>query len=73
MEISTIKRIQNDPEFYYTVEDIYLDVGGDGITISYYENDDKRHRYMCFEKEMATEIAKTILELTEPKSYAARC
>ena len=67
-EISTRFRIQNDPNYWFTVEDVYLDVGCDGVTISYWEassvtKDEKRHTYMCIEKESALAVADAIYKL----------
>lgn len=36
LEINNLVRIQPEPEYWYTVEDIYLDAGTEGITISYH-------------------------------------
>ena len=67
-EISTQIRIQNDPDYWHTVEDVDLDVGCNGLTISYWEaspvtKDKKRHTYMCIEKESALAIADAIYKL----------
>lgn len=67
IEKSSMIRLQDDRSYYYSVEDVSIDVSGDGITISYHEEQDKKFvmvDYMCFSIEMATEIAKAILKLT---------
>jgi hypothetical protein len=38
IEITNQVRIQNYPDYWYTVEDTYLDVGCEGFTISYWED-----------------------------------
>ena len=63
-DISNQVRIQPDPEYWYTVEDVYLDVGCDGLTISYWEaKDGKRRDYVCIEKDSALAIADAIYKL----------
>ena len=67
MEISTQITIQNHNGFWYQVEDIHTDVGCFGCTISYWEEDsergDKRHSYICMNKEEALAIADAIYKL----------
>ena len=67
IEITNQVRIQKHQDFWYTVEDTYLDVGSDGCTISYWEFDnekrDKRIRHICMEKEEALAVASAILKL----------
>lgn len=64
IEITNQVRIQQDEDFWYTVEDTYLDVGCDGCTISYWvydvEKGDKRVRHICMSEEQALCIADTI-------------
>lgn len=70
-EISAQIRIQSDPHYWYTVEDHYIDVGCDGLTISYWEaiyekgtlEDKKRHTHMCIETDSALAIADAIYKL----------
>ena len=65
-EISTQIRIQSDPNYWFTVEDVYLDVSADGLTISYWESDqgkDKRQNYICVGEESALAIADAIYKL----------
>ena len=65
-DISTLIRIQPDPHYWYSTEDVYLDLGQDGLTISYWERDqgkDKRQNYICVEKESALAIADAIYKL----------
>lgn len=74
VEVSTCKRIQTEPEFYYTVEDINIDIGevGEGCTISYWQQgyEDKnfvRHTYLTISNEEAIAIAEAILALHQKK------
>ena len=63
-------RLQDSPYYHYSVEDVRIDVGGDGITIAYHEEDSNKFKmveHMCFSTEMGIEIAKAILKLTESK------
>ena len=63
-EISNQVRIQTNPDYWYTVEDVYLDLGCDGLTISYWETV-RRERldYVCIEKDSALAIADAIYKL----------
>jgi hypothetical protein len=70
--ISNLVRIQPDPEYWYTVEDYYLDLGCDGLTISYWGSEtekgtqykkEKRYDHVCIEKESALAIADAIYKL----------
>jgi hypothetical protein len=67
IEITNQVRIQKHQDFWYTVEDTYLDVGSDGCTISYWEFDkekgDKRIRHICMGKEESLAIASVIYKL----------
>ena len=71
-EISTLIRIQPDPDYWYTVEDVYLDLGCDGLTISLWGTEieketqkkkEKRYDHVCIEKESALAIADAIYKL----------
>jgi hypothetical protein len=64
-DIPTQIRIQANPDYWYTVEDVYLDVGCDGLTISSYweTKDGKRRDYVCIEKDSALAIADAIYKL----------
>ena len=49
-------RIQPDPHYWFTVEDIYLDVGCPDLKISYWENQDgaeKRIDKICISEDAA--------------------
>ena len=68
IEITNQVRIQQYPDFWYTVEDTHLDLGCDGCTISYWASNDiekgeKRIEYICMDEEHALAIASTILKL----------
>jgi hypothetical protein len=67
MEISTQIRIQANQDFWYTAEDIHIDVGCSGFTVSYWEyhkeTGDKRHQYVCMSKEEALALADAIYKL----------
>jgi hypothetical protein len=66
IEITNQVRIQNYPDYWYTVEDTYLDVGGEGFTISYWEDkegQEKRVTHICMPKEEALAIAESIQKL----------
>ena len=59
-------RIQAHPGYWLTVEDIYLDVGCDGLTISYWEDCDgaeKRIDHICISSESALAVADAICKL----------
>jgi hypothetical protein len=64
LEITNQVRIQSYSDYWYTVEDTYLDVGGEGITISYWENSkdegDKRVTHICMNEDEALSIADAI-------------
>lgn len=68
LEINNLVRIQSDPEYWYTVEDIYLDAGTEGITISCHEDKKGRIDYMCFSEEVAIAIADSIYKLVGKKN-----
>lgn len=67
IEITNQVRIQEHEEFWYTVEDIHLDVGCDGYTISYYvytkDTGDERVQHICMNSEEALAIADAIYKL----------
>jgi hypothetical protein len=67
IEITNQVRIQQHPDFWYTVEDTHLDVGCDGCTISYWEfmkeTGDKRVNHICMNEEEALSIADAIYKL----------
>ena len=67
IEITNQIRIQKNPEYWYTVEDIHLDVGCDGCTISYWEfikpNGDKRIQHICMDNSEALAVADAIYKL----------
>ena len=71
-EISNLVRIQPDSNYWYTVEDYYLDLGCDGLTISSWgietekenqQKKEKRYDHVCIEKESALAIADAIYKL----------
>lgn len=68
METTTQVRLQNHKEYWNTVEDTRLDVGGPGITISYWETATKgegeeRIEHICLTTDKAIAIAHAILKL----------
>jgi hypothetical protein len=69
IEITNQVRIQAYSDYWYTVEDIHLDVGCEGCTISYWEGknmglaDDKRVQHICMGKEEALAVADAIYKL----------
>ena len=70
IEITTQIRLQEHQEYWYTVEDTHLDVGGPGITISYWETvtkgeGEKRIQHISLNENEAIAIARTILKLTD--------
>ena len=70
MEITTQIRLQSHRECWHTVEDTHLDVGGPGITISYWETvtkgeGEKRIQQMSLSEDQAIAIARAILKLTD--------
>ena len=65
-DITNLVRIQPEPEYWYTVEDYHLDVGCDGLTISYWETRDGREQridHMCMNKESAIAVGDAIHRL----------
>lgn len=64
VKITNQIRIQQNKDFWYTVEDTHLDVGCDGCTISYWEflkdTGDKRIQHICMDKEEAVAVADAI-------------
>lgn len=68
LEITNQIRIQDHPDFWYTVEDIYLDVGSSGCTISYCESrtetgEEKRINHICMDEKTALAVANAIYKL----------
>jgi len=62
IDISTQLRIQQDEDYWYTVEDTHIDAGCDGCTISIW-GDGTRDHYICMDKEEALAIASAIYKL----------
>ena len=65
-EITHQIRIQPDRHYWFTVENIYLDVGGDGLTISCWhcnDGEEKRDKYVCINKDAALDVADAIYKL----------
>lgn len=70
IEITTQIRLQDHREYWHTVEDTHLDVGGPGITISYWvtetkDNGEKRIQHISLNENEAIAIARAILKLTD--------
>jgi hypothetical protein len=69
MEVTTSTqiRVQQSPDFWYTVEDTNIEIGFDGCTISYWEfskgEEVKRVQYITMNKEEAVAIADAIYKL----------
>jgi hypothetical protein len=69
IEITTQIRLQGHQDYWHTVEDTHLDVGGPGITISYWETaakgeGEKRIDQISLSENQAIAIARAILKLT---------
>ena len=65
-EITTQIRIQSERDYWFTVEDVYLDLGSDGLTISYWElrdGEEKRANYICIDESLALTLADSIYKL----------
>ncbi len=63
LEITNQVRIQNHPDYWYTAEDTYLSVGGEGFTISYWQDEngqEKRVDHICMNEEEALAVADAI-------------
>jgi hypothetical protein len=64
IQITNQVRIQEYPEYWYTVEDTHLDVGCEGCTISYWEfvkdTGDKRFQHICMDEDQALAVADAI-------------
>lgn len=63
---STSIRLQYDPDFYYQVENINIDIADEGVTISYHERRNgkfERLSHFALDEKIAKELAKAILEL----------
>ena len=64
LEITNQVRIQNNHDFWYTVEDTNIAVSCDGCTISYWEFQkdvgDKRVTHICMNEDEALAIADAI-------------
>ena len=59
-------RIQANSVYWITVEDIYLDVGCPGLTISYWESKDggeERIDHICISEDSALAVADAIYKL----------
>ena len=69
IEITTQIRIQKHADYWYTAEDTHLDVGCEGLTVSYWElpsgvnTREKRVQHICMEKEEALAFAAAIHKL----------
>jgi hypothetical protein len=68
IEITNQVRIQCNTQYWYTLEDINIDVGfGGGCTISYWEfmngTGDKRVNHICVNEEEALAISDAIYKL----------
>ena len=70
-QVTTQIRIQTERDYWFTVEDIYLDLGGDGLTISYWDlRDGKEERvnYICIDGSLALTLADSIYKLFKKES-----
>ena len=67
MDINTQIRIQDDSNFWYTVEDMNIDVGCDGFTLSYWEfhkeGGEKIINHITMGKDEALAVADAIYKL----------
>jgi hypothetical protein len=70
MSITTIKRCQSDPHWWYTVEDCYVEgepESGSGLTITYFdENRPAGDRLLCVSLEDALLLRDAINQLYPP-------
>ena len=65
-EIYTQIRIQSETDYWFIVEDVYLDVGGDGLTISYWalrDGKEERTIHICVDGSLALPVADAIYKL----------
>ena len=70
-EITTQIRIQSERDYWFTVEDIYLDLGSDGLTIAYWEirnGKEERVSHICIDGSLALAVADTIYKLFETRT-----
>ena len=65
LEIYNSVRIHESSDYWYVVEDVHVDSGCSGITISYNEKDKLDMERMCFSNEAALAIADAIYTLLE--------
>lgn len=63
IEIYNSVRIQEHSDYWHTVEDTYVDVGSEGITIAYHEDKRGEVTHMCFNNEVALAVADAIYTL----------
>jgi len=59
-------RIQSESDYWFTVEDVYLGLGGDGLTISYWElrnGKESRVKHISIDESSALVVADTIYKL----------
>jgi len=70
MSVTTIKRCQSDPLWWYTVEDCYVEgepEPGTGLTITYFdENKPAGDRLLCISREDALLLRDAINQLYPP-------
>ena len=62
IDTSTCINILPDEEWYYSVEDNNIEVGCDGCTISYWQ-DQKRNKYITMTPDEALALADAIYKL----------
>ena len=65
-EITTQIRIQSERDYWFTVEDVYLDLGSDGLTISYWslrDGKEERVNHICIDGNLALTLADSIYKL----------
>jgi hypothetical protein len=63
VEVTNQVRIQSDREYWYTVEDENVEVGGGVCTIAYHEAYKSYHTQLGPSEDEAVEIAKAIQKL----------
>lgn len=72
MPVTTIKRCQHDPDWWYTIEDCYVEGDGEpgsGLTIKYYDLDNsKGKQQLCVLREDALLIRDAINQLYPPSN-----
>ena len=65
-EITTQIRIQSERDYWFTVEDVYLELGSDGLTISCWslrDGKEERVNHICIDGSLALPLVDSIYQL----------